>query len=70
LPRSVGLYAMDTVMTMRFEQEEEIPKRPRSEARNQFIRDNLAELRQRFRVVSHFPGPSKNYRRKSMDIIR
>lgn len=69
-PRSVGLYAMDTVMMMRLEEELELPKRPRSEARNQFIRDNLAELRQRFRVVSHFPGPSKNYRRKSRDVIR
>jgi hypothetical protein len=57
-------------MMMRLEEELELPKRPRSEARNQFIRDNLAELRQRFRVVSHFPGPSKNYRRKSRDVIR
>ena len=63
--RSMGVYAMDTVMMMRFEQEFELPTRPRSEARNQFIRDNLAELRQRFRVVSHFPGPPKNYRRRS-----
>jgi hypothetical protein len=61
---------MDTIMMMRFEQELELPKRPRSEARNQFIRNNLAELRQRFRVVSHFPGPPKNYRRKSRNVIR
>ncbi len=61
---------MDTDMMMRFEQELELPERPRSEARNQFIRNNLAELRQRFRVVSYFPGPAKNYRRKSMNKIR
>jgi len=54
-------------MMMRFEEEIELPSRPRSEARNKFIRENLAELREGFRVVSHFPGPSKNYRRKSKD---
>lgn len=63
----MGFYAMDTVMMMRFEQELELPRRSRSEERNQFIRDNLAELRERFRVVSHFPGPSRNYHRKSRD---
>lgn len=66
----MGFYAMDTVMMMRFDQELELPTRPRSEARNQSIRNNLAELRRRFRVVSHFPGPPKNYRRKSRNIIR
>ena len=63
----MGFYAMDTVMMMRFEEEIELPSRPRSEARNKFIRENLAEIREGFRVVSHFPGPSKNYRRKSKD---
>lgn len=64
----VDLYAMDTVTMMRFEEELELPSRPRSAARNKFIRDNLAELRERFRVASHFPGPSKNYRRKSTEL--
>jgi hypothetical protein len=57
-------------MRMRFDQELELPRRPRSEARNQFIRESLAERRQRFRVVSHFPGPPRNIRRKSSDKIR
>jgi len=61
---------MDTIMRMRFDQELELPRRPRSEARNQSIRNNLEELRRRFQVVSHFPGPPKNYRRKSRDKIR
>lgn len=66
----MGFYAMDTIMRMRFDQELVLPSRPRSEARNQFILNNLAELRRRFQVVSRFPGPPRNYRRKSKDKIR
>ena len=57
-------------MRMRFQWELELPSRPRSKARNQLIRNNLTELCERFRVVSHFPGPSRNFRRKSRDKIR
>ena len=54
---------MVTNMMMRFEQELDLPKRARSEVGNQFIRDNLAELRQRFQVVLHYPEGPTNYRR-------
>jgi hypothetical protein len=54
---------MDTNMGMRFEWGLELAKRPRGEARNEFIRDNLAELRQHLQVAPHYPGSPKNYRR-------
>jgi hypothetical protein len=54
---------MVTNTMMRFEQEFDLPKRPLSEIRNQFIRDNLAELRQRFRAKLHYPRGPTNYRR-------
>jgi hypothetical protein len=56
-------YGMVTNTMMRFEQELDLPQHPRSEIRNQFIRDNFAELRQRFRDKLHYPGGPTNYRR-------
>jgi hypothetical protein len=54
---------MVTNMKMRFEQEFYLPERRRGQQRNQFIRDNLAELRKRFQVELHYPGGPTNYRR-------
>jgi hypothetical protein len=59
----LGPYGMVTNTMMRFEQELDLPQHPRSEIRNQFIRDNFAELRQRFRDKLHYPGGPTNYRR-------
>ena len=60
-------YAMDTTIRMRLERELELPKRARSEARNLFILDNLAELSQSFQVPRHYTKGPKNYRRMSRD---
>jgi hypothetical protein len=46
---------MVTNTTMRFKWNLELAKRPGTEARNHFIRENLAELRERFREERHYP---------------
>jgi len=61
---------MVTKVTMRLDHELELARRPRSELRNQFIRDNLAELRQHFRGPRHYVGAPTNYRRPSRNKVR
>ena len=46
---------MVTNATMRFKWNFELAKRPGTEAGNQLIRENLEELRDRFREVRHYP---------------
>ena len=61
---------MVTKVTMRLDHEVELMVRPRSEVRNQFIRENLAELRERFRGPRHYVGAPTNYRRPSRNKVR
>ena len=61
---------MVTNVPMRLEWELELASRPRVQARNHFIRENLEEICRGLRVVPHYTRTPSNYRRMSRNKVR